>query len=1769
MSSPIGHPVLRTSGSLLFIFGALSSFPVEAESFRPVVAPADIDFAACKSYHHQTAQDVSAEVVQGILGLKVLNPQPWSAGKVTNPGSSELFHYRLAFRRELALGAVLVPGRQEVRLLKADAPFPGDPLNAAHWSAVVVPPRQSGADLLTLPPNTRTRAVLLTEKRSGPGAVSTLRALRLLPARLHNVTPEAMAYADREYRPPQTDYLPYPATAITAGRGPWINTGKNDKGFIPSPIVSELHPSWFLLSWQREQSLVGLWLQSNIEKLEVEYYAGPPQLNPRAGTSAEWRKVRTLNEQADPVIRDTRWISFDTPIRTRGLRLNLLKTSEGPIATISGLHALVNLGEQPVPPPSLAADEPPPVRIPYRLAEDGNLTLVVNGPDGRRARNLITRAAQAKGEHTVGWDLKDEEGNFVTPGVYRWSALTYPSLQLRYEMTVYPNVSRHAPENSPWLNGHHGSGGWLADHTPPVGGCVAGDRVYLSAYVAESGVSLIECDLQGRKLWGHHSFAAWTGPRFLASDGKEVFVGAPILGTSTEAVWAVDIASKKVREVLSLKPTAQRLRGLQGMAAREGKLYLSVRGTESWLAGAASADDADVPACLPVLPERRKPRFPYEITPDPRGDFLRLFRLTGTPPGGATQFTQPWLESMSSPSPRQHIILAFKRPVPLGSVVYPVPQDKGIRVSVSVLKPDAPYPPLADHAAHWLPLPLSGKALWDVVPAPEKTMTRALRITFARGSAASDDPLDKALDSPKSNDDDLRDLDKKARPKDVLEFGADKGAWKGRLEGMKLLRRRFVNVAAEATVRVNSGKIAPDGIWDAQRKAPLSESDPGIYLLEWKAEQPLRGLAIKEVDGDLTKIDVYTGPADKPIDLAGANGWETVAEYRQARRNHHSGFEACNSTARYLDGYVDFGREVRTRAVRLRVVRQWVDNAPDSAGVRADQGGTKLDPTRCRVYGVAALKYLGGEHPTDAAALERIEVYDSTTGKPLDEIPLARPGEIAFNPAGNLHTVSGTQVVRIDPRKSEHRPLVSDLLQPTDLAFDRQGQLYVYDGGKDRSNVRVYDPNGKYLRSIGTPGGFRAGPWDPTRMGTVTAIAVDHTDQLWVVENQYHPKRVTVWSTDGTFKKELLGNTPYGGGGVLDPWDKRRLFYGPLEFELDWNTGLSRIKNLTWTGNTPPGEVPIRIDGRTYLVTRPQFADQACAVVYRYEKDQLRLAAAMGAAAAFEPLRQPEMRPLLGSRTLTELQFLWSDRNGDGQVQADEVTLSPPSPGAGSLTNFNRDLSIQAGPWRYQVKEFLPGGVPVYEQKLFPGLAGRDLYRLNDGSFFRLGEAKRREAVLSPDGKPLWTYPQEGEPGVGALHHAKPWRPDQVVAQFGIVGHETVAGDLGEFIALHGNSGAWNVWTRDGLLLGPIFRDFRSPGARPWSMKEHQRGLLLEDLTTGEEHFSGYLCRTVEDNKVYVVAGHNHISILEVLGLDRCKRLGGELIVTAEDIRKAQEWDARRQRAEVFVRAPVIDCYRVRQAPALDGKQTGWGEANARIDEGAEFRIGYDDQYLYLAYQTRNLGPLKNTGRDWERLFKTGAAVDLHLALDPNAPADRQAPASGDVRLLLTYLENQPAAVLYRPVVPGTPPEKAWRVKSPVGETVIDEVVRLKDVRLVRGGDANQYVLEAAVPLAALGLRPVPDLRLKMDWGILVSGPDGQEVLRRVYWANRATQIVSDAPSEARLAPHLWGHVRFHGHRPGADDQLNAIDLKTGPDKPKDVKKDVKDILDDLKPPSK
>ncbi|HEV7405686.1 MAG TPA: hypothetical protein VGO11_22270, partial [Chthoniobacteraceae bacterium] len=1377
-----------------------------------------------------------------------------------------------------------------------------------------------------------------------------------------------------------------------------------------------------VLSWPEKRHVDGVVLQDNFEKFELQTFEGPVGLNPAVATEQEWK---TIAKPQQTQLGPQRWLTF-APVETRALRLRVTKVggNEPSVAHLAGFHVFELLGDKPAPVLTKRVEQEPPVKIPYQLAQAGQVTLVIDGPDGTRVRNVIANVDQSAGANAVSWDLRNEAGEYVPPGKYKWRALTHPPLEFRYEMTAYPNLTSHFPDRPAWLTGPDGPGGWMADHTPPRAACAVGDRVFLGSAVSESGVSLIECDLEGRKLWGHASFAGFTGVGMLASDGKTLFnmmsaanfaAGAGI-DKSSEGLWAIDLQTRAVRTLATLQPTAERKRGVQGIAARDNKVYLAVRSPADWLVNAAAAVDVDALHCLPTYATPRAARAAHEVVPDPRNDFLKLFRLKDQPPGQPSAQNLTFLESTKGNEAQQHILLAFSKPVALGSLVFPPPakEDK-VQFQISVLKSKAPYPPRVQEKDDWQVVPLTDSSAWAVVSLPANTTTRALRFTFSKGGAGSTDDL-------------LSDVeDKKGGPSlDKVDGGGKKGgigsgdtnAWQRKLEGVKLLNRRYENVASKASIRVNSGKIAPDGSWDAARTNPVSAAEPAVYALEWPQPQTIRGLALKEIDGAVTEIDVFNGAPGQKVDLEGAEGWENVSTYNQPLRNYYQPDETHNSKARYLDGYVDFGREVSTRAVRVRVVKQWDTKAHYPSGVRDDQGGQELDSKRCHVYGVAALRYLGGEPEVDPLVTERLEVIDGTSGKVVQEValpkvgkattaPLAQGNVLAFNAKGELFTISDDKLARVELPSGKLQVLASDLQKPTALAADHAGNLLVFDAAKERNTIRVYDGAGKFLREIGTPGGRQRGPWDPTKMEYVSALAVDSSGQIWATEQNYWPKRVTLWSKDGKFQKEFTGPTEYGGGGCLDPSDKRRLFYGPLEFALDWETGKTHLKNLTSLDGADTGDVPRIVNGQLYLVNTRPTNNPNYGLVYKHEGDHVRIVACVGIAGYCKPLLDPKLVKAFGGKTLIDYQCAWSDLNGDEQVQPEEVQLWPKEKGNTPVV-FDNQLNAQVGQLSYRVKKWLPNGVPVYERVEMPQLWTGTTIHLDNGNYYHLEgpEHTALAAGLTPEGRPIWTYETEGSGG-HALPKASPLHAGQILCDIGLAGHTTAhAGDLGEFVVFNTNVGLFNIVTADGFFAGQLFKEVRDREARPWSMPETARGMSLAGMTPGQEHFNGYFCKTA-DNKYYAVAGHNHASVIEVVGIDKYKRFEGEIEILPKVLAETQQWDRERVVKQVYARAPVVDCYRMPQPPKLDGQLNDWPFVSAEMENDAKFRIGYDNDNLYLAYEISRHGPLKNQGQQWDRLFKTGASVDLQIGTDPNAPADRKGPQAGDERLLMTMMGNE------------------------------------------------------------------------------------------------------------------------------------------------------------------
>lgn len=1392
------------------------------------------------------------------------------------------------------------------------------------------------------------------------------------------------------------------------------------------------------------------------------------------------------------------------------------------------------------------------------------MTLVVDDTDGKRVRNFFARRPHEVGRHEQEWDLRDEMKAFVAPGRYRWKAIAGPALELRYAMSVYPNVMEHHPENTAWLNARSGPGGWLADHSPPRSVATVGDYVFLGAPTPEHGVGFAAVDLDGRKRWGIHSFAPFSGGTGLATDGTTVFVehmGRGLYGATDEGadrIWAVDIASQRHSRLLTAPQTERRLRGIANMAARDGKLFLAVNATENWLGNAAGWSDVSIEDSLPRYREARAPLRPYEIVPDKRDDFLRLFRLKGAPPGYGHRDGGGliWLESTRGPGRRQHIMLTFNRPVPIGTCVFPVPQDEEYVVRLSALKPDAPYPPSPGRSEDWIPFETHGELGWDAAIAPPNTRTRALLITFVRGG---DDewadllgPTTAGTDPPSIDDRYLFE----DPPADVFS-GGDSRAWQGRIAGMRLLSRRFQNHFAEARISVNSGKVDAHGIWEAERMEPLSSEAPAIYMMEWDEARALRGVAIEEIDGARAEIDVFTGPADAAIELEGDANWEKVGVYVPRRRMDHPGFQDHNAHALYMDGTVDFGREMTTRAVRIRVVAQWI-SAIDTRTTATARDQLGIDPTRCRVFGVAPLEYIGGEFPVDELIAHRIEVIDGATGVMEHEVAISRPTQIAFAPDGALYGIAEGRLVKIDLENGRHEsPFVVTTEKPGALAFDRRGNIYLYDAAPARRVIHVYSPEGRLLRTIGEPAGYEAGPWNPQRFNHVSSIAVDQRNQLWVVDTSSWPKRISCWTIEGEWLRDHYGHTRYGGGGVLDPENTSRLFYGPLEFEIDWETGRSRLKNLTWTGRTPAGEVPIRMDGRTYLVTRPEGTrHQRAAVVYLYDEaaGKIHKTAAMGQAAHFSPLRESAILARVGNRRLDELQFIWTDVNGDGQVQYEEVTFAPLE--KGRLSSFGRDLTILAGSGAFEVERFLENGAPVYRWRKTPA-AGNFAYRRTDGGYFILDNGL--DKGVSAEGLVEWTYPNEGM-GVGPDRSAGAFTPEQVLGQFYVVGHEVAAGgDLGEFFVVNANLGSWNVWTTDGLLAGRIFRDLRDGQRVSWTMPGNDRGMRLDDVTAGQEHFNGWFTRSREDDRYFAVAGHNHASIVEVSGLDDFRRTEGTFEITEDDITANREWQREQVGYESREAPRVIDIY------TLDSVDRGrvWEVTDRNTlpddsqnpDRAVAFQIARDPHYLLARWEVVHAGPFRNSAAEWDWLFQGGAAVDLMLGLDPAADPHRRAPVAGDKRIIVARHKGSPVVVLYDAIVPGAPSDHVWETATPAGgRTAFDVVRRIDNANVTVRDEANGYVIELALPLREIGLDPEHHGRIRFDWGILETDEHASSVLRRSYWSNQAASTVADAPTEARLEANLWGWALFQGHdrsRPtmrdsfdrfGDDDAMDELD---------------------------
>jgi sugar lactone lactonase YvrE len=1662
----------------------------------------NLDLAGCALYVDGKVQEApTLELLRPALGWTPNAPRVegkrtwWDTGAI---GGRDR-HFRVTFKAPITIGTLvcnytgpitrpLQPmSGQWVSYLKADAAYPGDVAKDDQWITLPV------GQVKTLP----------------PGGITT-RALRFSDRRLGDVTTEHNSMMAR-------------VTAFQERYYSALNIG----GIKRAGRLKETE-TW-MGAWQETQTLSGIVffsLRINATLDVLKTAATRPAL---VAGNDDWKRLPTVSGGEFVIYR------IEKPVATRGIRLvgGEYRTSD---SNYPNVIPLVNLGDNPNV-PSLA-DVPPPYKVKYDMPMDGFAAMEIHDKQGALVRRVVGEVARPKGPVLENWDLKDEAGNLVPPGEYTVKTIARPPLKLTWQTSVY-NAGQPA-----WWAPPPGKGGgsWLADHTPPDSAEAMGDTVWLGAQVTESGNAFIAVDKDGNKLWGEHAVSeGFSGPERIATDGRYGYL------VNNSVVQRIDPKNKfaakfvyNFHHTLTLPGNGGHWDAFHGGAvARGDKLYISYwSNANSWLKPSFKSETIDTQASVPMV-YLKKGGGRHDLRhhkPYGEGEYDEMQKmwaafLTENSPDGASIPSST--QAVYGDAPEHGalagwVTVAFKTPVAVGSIVLP-----NINIKVQALKQGMDLP--ANEPDNGGPDVLAGgeeeeeggigdEANWVSLPATGKAGRPGLALAPAGGITTK-----------------------------AIRFRTN------RLTYALVMARRFADIAGDAERVFTEGAMTAKEGWKTTRPAttPISEFNPALMALVWPKAVPMRGISLHMPTGAYMYVDRWIGgDAENPkTALDDDSKWENAGTIRPIASWWSSQIATLAS--------VDFGDIVNVRAVRIRAI------APEGGfydGIYGPGFNIVDGPHIAGFDAVLAWSYLGGDPDSLPIILnERVSEYqlpdeDGNGMKELRQFRVRRPGNLVFDKNGVLHAVSDGQIVTVPLDGGAPKVVITrdKLVKPADLAFDAAGQLYVTDCGP--KVIKVFNvKTGALVRTIGKEGGQKLGAWDPLRFDYPSGLTIDGNDKIWLCDHTYQPKRVQRMATDGTVEKIFLGPTQYGGGGVMDPKNRSVVNYNGMKFVIDWNTYDWKLDSILFrpgeTRSTDAG-MPDRVfyrNGKRYLAD-VGYGGNPVAAICREENGIAIPLAAMGNLGQWSDVgTRPDLRKAFGALQTKKYSFVWWDKSGDGAPQADEVQtlLGGPTGNPRSNVTVGEDLAFIAPGFALRPTGFQPDGRPMYDlakvQSVPPqthgphtSSPGERVWGTEDGRTFVIGNR-----LIDKDGKTqLWEYFDRFAEHEGFYHSGFGYnRPPGVLNQeHSPIGHfylPTKQGNKEEFFVTNSDQGDLFAFSGDGMLVACIFGGPAGYGLNRWTMPhwEHNK-TVLDDVRLSQEHYQGWV-GTADDGNVYAIAGHNHASVVRVDGLEQTTRLPlATVTVTAKDIADAQGWDIQRLTREKLRQEPKVAKMPYLEKPVeVNGSLDDWPE-DLMVTVYDEVKRGfgvpdeivvhytgamaYDDKHLYVASwaDARDRNRVRNTAVEPSLLFKGGDAVDVTLGMDGAADPKRTYPAAGDLRILISRVKNEPVVVLYRPVVPGTPAEKAKKFTSPVGQTTIDVVKVLTDAQ-VEFGDGT---VEAAIPWAALGVTPPKvDTIIRGDLGVLVADNNGQSTAARYYWSGKAQTVVCDVPSEARLAPSLWG----------------------------------------------
>jgi len=483
--------------------------------------------------------------------------------------------------------------------------------------------------------------------------------------------------------------------------------------------------------------------------------------------------------------------------------------------------------------------------------------------------------------------------------------------------------------------------------------------------------------------------------------------------------------------------------------------------------------------------------------------------------------------------------------------------------------------------------------------------------------------------------------------------------------------------------------------------------------------------------------------------------------------------------------------------------------------------------------------------------------------------------------------------------------------------------------------------------------------------------------------------------------------------------------------------------------------------------------------------------------------------------------FLWTDANGDGRMQAEEIAFQA-LPDGDEVTldsQLNVYLSTSGrlkGAYRLPREGFNAVGAPVYRWAHLAKITDAPISVSQVGDD---GTLLAHAALYNADGTRRWSYPSSPkatrELGAAKQDVLTPGRIYRVNSLRGLV---KGPGELGEVYMLGSVDGMTYFLTRqDGLFIATVFRP--AAFAEGWdSIPEARPGMLLDDYSLQEECFNNSFARAEASGQGfekdhYYMLGLGRSAVVELTGLESVKRFSGgslPLVAGAGLYGRGESFDPAATAARLKVKAPPKEPL---AAPhTLAGTETFRGKPATFAS--TTVWTAWDARGLHMKWSVLNdRSPFVNGEKDWTRLFSGGDACDIQL----------DSPRLGKCRFVVAMSDGQPVVVRLR--YDGKETASAVTYRSGIAETRVPAVEKLAAPCQVRRGKQD-YVLQVTLPWEALGIEPKAGLRIPFELGVLSSDAGGTRTAAREYWASGESGMVADLPTEARLTSN-WGTLEI------------------------------------------